>query len=95
MFHNHFSRHTRTLFYLPNSEATNNLASDSELNDPQLRLDVIGSTVDSCVGFANALVEVLYAGESDDIGIRAIIIVSNVGRCQCGSKITTFATHYA
>ena len=59
-------------FYLPNSESTTNLAPDSELSDPQLRLDVSGtvytSTVDSCVGLADAVVEVWYAGEPNDNG---------------------------
>ena len=61
-------------FYLPNSEVTTSLAPESELNDPQLRLDVSGtvytSTADSCIGFANALVEVWYAGEPNDNGYK-------------------------
>ena len=61
-------------FYLANSETTTNLAPDSELVDPQFRLDVSGtvytSAVDSCVGLADALVEVWYAGEPNDNGYQ-------------------------
>ena len=59
-------------FYLPNSEVTTSLAPESELNDSQLRLDVSGtvytSTEDSCVGLADATVEVWYAGFPNDNG---------------------------